>query len=424
MRPCSGADITPSRDELCLHPRRRAAGQLPRRRADGPRARRRPLRARDLAAADARPRSPPSPAGPTPRSPPTVDRPLRRAARSRPPTSPRCAPTPTPASPRRRGAAEAAGARPLPARAVPRTDAWPSRTSPCSCWRGSTTTRWRAQQRRLTIVCATSGDTGGAAVEAFRGRANVRIVALFPEGRISEVQRRFMTTAERRQRRLPGGEGHVRRLPGDAEGDVPRRPVRQGGRPLRRQLDQLRPHRRPERSTTSPPPWRWARRTARSPSPCRPATSATPTPARSPTAWACRSSGSSSAINANDILGRALADRPLRARRGGRHRRARRWTSRPPPTSSGCTSRPPSRDALETARAFEAFAAQRRARHPAARAGRHARPLRRRGGQRGRDGADHPRHPQRDRRTGRPAHRRGPRRRRADRPGRPARRRW
>jgi threonine synthase len=52
------------------------------------------------------------------------------------------------------------------------------------------------QGRRLTIVCATSGDTGGAAVEAFRGRSNVRIVALFPEGRISEVQRRFMTTAD------------------------------------------------------------------------------------------------------------------------------------------------------------------------------------------------------------------------------------
>jgi threonine synthase len=48
--------------------------------------------------------------------------------------------------------------------------------------------------RRLTIVCATSGDTGGAAVEAFRGRANVKLVALFPQGRISEVQRRFMTT--------------------------------------------------------------------------------------------------------------------------------------------------------------------------------------------------------------------------------------
>ncbi len=50
--------------------------------------------------------------------------------------------------------------------------------------------------RTQTILCATSGDTGGAAVEAFRGRQNVKVVALFPEGRISEVQRRFMTTAE------------------------------------------------------------------------------------------------------------------------------------------------------------------------------------------------------------------------------------
>ncbi len=51
------------------------------------------------------------------------------------------------------------------------------------------------QKRTQTILCATSGDTGGAAVEAFRGRANTRIVAMFPDGRISEVQRRFMTTA-------------------------------------------------------------------------------------------------------------------------------------------------------------------------------------------------------------------------------------
>ncbi len=49
--------------------------------------------------------------------------------------------------------------------------------------------------RRLTLVVATSGDTGGAAVEAFRGRENIRLVILFPHGRISDVQRRFMTTA-------------------------------------------------------------------------------------------------------------------------------------------------------------------------------------------------------------------------------------
>jgi len=53
-----------------------------------------------------------------------------------------------------------------------------------------------SEGRVQTILCATSGDTGGAAVEAFRGRKNVKVVALFPEGRISEVQRRFMTTAD------------------------------------------------------------------------------------------------------------------------------------------------------------------------------------------------------------------------------------
>jgi threonine synthase len=51
------------------------------------------------------------------------------------------------------------------------------------------------RERTLTIVCATSGDTGGAAVEAFRGSPHVKLVALYPEGRISEVQRRFMTAA-------------------------------------------------------------------------------------------------------------------------------------------------------------------------------------------------------------------------------------
>ncbi|HEX9882258.1 MAG TPA: threonine synthase, partial [Hyphomicrobium sp.] len=45
-----------------------------------------------------------------------------------------------------------------------------------------------------TIIGATSGDTGGAAIEAFRGSARVDVVILFPEGRVSDVQRRMMTT--------------------------------------------------------------------------------------------------------------------------------------------------------------------------------------------------------------------------------------
>jgi threonine synthase len=52
-----------------------------------------------------------------------------------------------------------------------------------------------ARGERTTIVVATSGDTGGAAVEAFRGRARTDLFVLFPQGRISDVQRRMMTTA-------------------------------------------------------------------------------------------------------------------------------------------------------------------------------------------------------------------------------------
>ena len=48
--------------------------------------------------------------------------------------------------------------------------------------------------RRVTIVGATSGDTGSAAMEAFRGLANVDLFILYPHGRVSEVQRRQMTT--------------------------------------------------------------------------------------------------------------------------------------------------------------------------------------------------------------------------------------
>jgi threonine synthase len=52
-----------------------------------------------------------------------------------------------------------------------------------------------ARGERTTIVVATSGDTGGAAVEAFRGRSRADLFVLFPRGRISDVQRRMMTTA-------------------------------------------------------------------------------------------------------------------------------------------------------------------------------------------------------------------------------------
>ena len=51
-----------------------------------------------------------------------------------------------------------------------------------------------ARNERATIVGATSGDTGGAAIEAFRGRERVDVFIMYPHGRVSDVQRRQMTT--------------------------------------------------------------------------------------------------------------------------------------------------------------------------------------------------------------------------------------
>jgi len=59
------------------------------------------------------------------------------------------------------------------------------------------------RDKRATIVVATSGDTGGAAIEAFRGRARADVFVLHPHNRVSEVQRRQMTTP---------GEGNIHAL--------------------------------------------------------------------------------------------------------------------------------------------------------------------------------------------------------------------
>lgn len=50
------------------------------------------------------------------------------------------------------------------------------------------------RETELTIIGATSGDTGSAAIDAVAGREKINIFMLHPEGRVSEVQRRQMTT--------------------------------------------------------------------------------------------------------------------------------------------------------------------------------------------------------------------------------------
>jgi threonine synthase len=52
------------------------------------------------------------------------------------------------------------------------------------------------RNERATIVGATSGDTGGAAIDAFAGRDRTDIFILFPHGKVSPVQQRQMTTSE------------------------------------------------------------------------------------------------------------------------------------------------------------------------------------------------------------------------------------
>jgi len=52
----------------------------------------------------------------------------------------------------------------------------------------------KKQNRRATVIVATSGDTGSAAIAALRGLHGVDVVVLHPHGRVSEVQRRQMTT--------------------------------------------------------------------------------------------------------------------------------------------------------------------------------------------------------------------------------------
>jgi len=66
----------------------------------------------------------------------------------------------------------------------------------------------RKSGQRITIVGATSGDTGSAAIEAFRGLEGVEVFILFPHGRVSEVQRRQMTTP-------PEANVHALALAGD-----------------------------------------------------------------------------------------------------------------------------------------------------------------------------------------------------------------
>ena len=210
--------------------------------------------------------------------------------------------------------------------------------------------------RTLTIVCATSGDTGGAAVEAFRGARHARIVVLFPLDRISEVQRRFMTTT---------ADENVRVAAVDGTFDDCQRLVKALFRdaPFRAAVD-----------LSGVNSINWARIAAQSVyyftaavalgAPHRPVDFITPTGnfGDAFAGYAARRmgldvAGITVATNANDIVARALAD--------GRYARGDVVSTQSPAMDIQVASNferlyfeASRRDAVETGRAFEAFAAE------------------------------------------------------------------
>jgi threonine synthase len=65
-------------------------------------------------------------------------------------------------------------------------------------WLGQAMNRvLRRREARATIIGATSGDTGAAAIEAFAAQSQVEVFVLYPQGRVSDVQRRQMTTVDK-----------------------------------------------------------------------------------------------------------------------------------------------------------------------------------------------------------------------------------
>ena len=108
----------------------------------------------------------------------------------------RCAATPTPRSATRRSCRSSRSTIGTGCSSCSTARRWHSRTSPCSSSAACSTASSTQRGERITIVGATSGDTGSAAIAGVKDCANVDIVILYPAGRTSDVQRRQMTTVD------------------------------------------------------------------------------------------------------------------------------------------------------------------------------------------------------------------------------------
>ena len=100
---------------------------------------------------------------------------------------------------------------------------------------------------RATILGATSGDTGAAAIEAFGGGARTDVFILYPQGRVSDVQRRQMTTVDRPGVHAIAVEGSFDDCQDIVKALFNDLAFRDETGAARRQFDQLGAHPRPDR---------------------------------------------------------------------------------------------------------------------------------------------------------------------------------
>ncbi len=139
------------------------------------------------------------------------------------------------------------------------------------------------RHEHVTIVGATSGDTGSAAIEACRDRKAIDIFILYPHNRTSEVQRRQITTVDSPNVHAIAIEGTF-----DDCQDLVKALFADAGLRGALNLSAVNSiNRRP--CIISLPAQRSARRHGRSRSVCRPAISGMSMPDTSPAAWGCRS---------------------------------------------------------------------------------------------------------------------------------------
>ena len=168
----------------------------------------------------------------------------------------------------------------------------------CSSWGRCFDAVLTRRGERVTVVGATSGDTGSAAIEACRDRAAIDIFILYPHGRISEVQRRQMTTVAAANVHAIAIEGTFDDCQDLVKAMFADAPFRDGAESVGGEFDQLGADHGAGGLLRRRRGGAGRARAARSASPCRPAISAMSMPRTWRGAWACRSRELSSAPTA------------------------------------------------------------------------------------------------------------------------------